>query len=68
MRQKQREGFRTGGKVKVVVGATKIQRNERHGDSWLQTAMNQGGAGMGLSSQAAASLPGITAGVSRATG
>ena len=47
---------------------TLVQRGDGYGYSWTQIASTQGDAGMGRSPTAALSLPGLNAGVSRATG
>ncbi|PSR23040.1 MAG: HNH endonuclease [Sulfobacillus acidophilus] len=45
-----------------------IQRADGYGDSWATIASTQGDAGVGAAGDAALSLPGIKAGVSRAIG
>ncbi|PKY09785.1 HNH endonuclease [Acidithiobacillus marinus] len=47
---------------------TLVQRADGYGYSWDKIALQQGDAGMGRSSTAALSLPGMNAGVPRATG
>jgi 5-methylcytosine-specific restriction endonuclease McrA len=47
---------------------TLIQRADGYGYSWTKIASTQGDAGMGQALPAALSLPGLNAGVSRATG
>ena len=47
---------------------TLIQRADGYGYSWTKRALNKGDAGMGRSATAKLSLPGMNAGVSRATG
>ena len=47
---------------------TRIQRADGYGYMWTKIASDQGDAGLGQASPAALSLPGLNAGVSRATG
>ncbi len=47
---------------------SRIQRADGYGYSWIKIATTKGGAGTGAAYAAALSLPGLNAGVSRATG
>ncbi len=47
---------------------TLIQRGDGYGYSWIKITTTTGGAGIGQATAAALSLPGMNAGVSRATG